>query len=115
MVPHSEALPAIEVAGKMVGGSGAPGRASMRAPHSAPSATARSTGSPAASANVSAAANASPAPQSCGSPASATASQLPSDSPHLAYAAEIGSEPTRQFDLKMASELLEHLARPTTN
>jgi hypothetical protein len=27
-----------------------------------------------------------------------------------AYAAEIGSEPTRPFDLKMASELLEHLS-----
>ena len=31
-----------------------------------------------------------------------------------AYAAELQDDPTRQFDLKMAAELLEHLARLTT-
>jgi hypothetical protein len=31
-----------------------------------------------------------------------------------AYAADLQSEPQRQFDLRMASELLEHLARLTT-
>jgi hypothetical protein len=30
------------------------------------------------------------------------------------YAAEMGGEPNRQFDLRMASELLEHLAVLTT-
>jgi hypothetical protein len=30
------------------------------------------------------------------------------------YAAELDSEPQRQFELRMASELLEHLARLTT-
>jgi hypothetical protein len=31
-----------------------------------------------------------------------------------AYAAELGSDPKRQFDLRMAAELMEHLARLTT-
>jgi hypothetical protein len=29
------------------------------------------------------------------------------------FAAELDSDPSRQFDLKMAAELLEHLARLT--